>query len=98
MSVTEILIYGLAVWRLSSLLVSEAGPFHIFQWVRERVGIRHFDDGTVAAIPGNIFAQILSCVWCASLWISFVFIQNGIAVVLAISAIAILVEKAVRKQ
>lgn len=97
MTAMQFIIYGLAVWRVSSLLVHEQGPFNVFTKIRELAGIQHDTDGKVWIIPSNFFAQVLSCVWCVSLWVSFVFIFEGISTVLALSAMAILIERAVRK-
>lgn len=72
-TLTELFIFGLATWRVASLLTKEAGPFRIFVKIREWAGIKHDADDKVWVIPGNSFAQLLSCVWCASLWIGLFF-------------------------
>lgn len=64
--------FGLAAYRLSSLLVDEAGPFDIFIAVRSIFGIKHDAEGTAEFWPNNYFAQMLSCVFCTSLNVSFV--------------------------
>lgn len=64
-----ILILGLATWRLSALLSKEAGPFHMFEKLREKMGIQHDSNGQVTIIPSNFFAELLSCVWCTSIWV-----------------------------
>lgn len=98
MTPTQFLIYGLAVWRVASLFVNETGPFHIFQWLRERAGIVHHDNGAIAVIPERFFPQVLSCVWCASLWIALPFaFFYGIAITFALSAFAILLETTIKR-
>lgn len=63
------ILAALAVWRLAVLLVEDAGPWHVFERLRERAGIVTYEDGT-ARIPGTFVAGVLSCVRCASLWLA----------------------------
>ena len=61
------LIIGiLAVWRLSHLLVSEAGPWHALDRMR-----RH--------IAGTIFGDLFNCFYCISIWVAapFAFLLCG---------------------
>lgn len=67
-SLIDILVLGLATWRISAMLTKEAGPFHVFEKLRELVGIQHDEDGNVSVIPNKLFAELLSCVWCMSIW------------------------------
>ena len=95
------LVAILATWRISALLSYEAGPFGILEWIREKVGIIHDDEGEKIAVHDNIFAQVLDCVWCISVWIgAFVTIWIWLSPVfvwfllpLAFSAGAIMIEK-----
>ena len=102
-SLPELLIGGLAVWRLSALIAYERGPFAIFQRIRTVVGIDHFDDGTPdpVSVRGEL-SKLVSCVWCLSIYISFAwFIGFGLAFewimpisfVLALSSLAIFGEQ-----
>jgi len=104
MNLVDIFILGLACWRLARLITSEDGPFHMFRRVRELTGITHDENGKVFQVPDGVMAGIFSCVWCASVWISFgltvlwfFFPQWTVlgATPFAISTGAILVEKAV---
>ena len=102
-SLPELIIGGLAVWRVSALISYERGPFALFQRIRAAVGIDHFDDGSPdpASVHGEL-AQLLHCVWCVSLWIGIgwyvgfdlasqpVLLASSI---LALSSLAILVER-----
>lgn len=63
-----LLVLGLATWRVSAMLTKESGPFHIFEKMRELIGIRHDIDGNVLQIPNKLFAELFSCVWCISIW------------------------------
>lgn len=78
----DLLLLILATWRLTSLLVQEAGPFRVFQWMRE-----HIPHG-----------GLLECVWCCSVWcaallyIVFLYVQWPVWI-LAVSAGAILYDR-----
>lgn len=67
-TITHLAIFILAVWRLSSLFVKERGPFDVFVKLRELAGIRHDENMNPWIIPDNLFANILGCVWCFSVW------------------------------
>jgi hypothetical protein len=69
MNILEIVVLGLACWRLTSLLYQEKGPFSVFQKLRERMGITHIDDKP-CIYPDKFLCQLFSCVWCLSVWIS----------------------------
>lgn len=107
LSVAHVVIFVLAVWRISSLFVREAGPFRAFEWIREQAGIQHDEYGVPWIIPDTYFAQLLGCVWCFSLWVGtgfaiFLFILPEIAlkiaIVFAFSAGAILLDVFLQKQ
>ena len=68
MSVLEFIVLALATWRISSLLVDEVGPFRIFIRLRQLVGITHDMDDNVAIIPDGFLPEVLSCIWCCSIW------------------------------
>lgn len=86
------LIDGLAVWRISSLLVHEDGPWYVFKRLREAVGFEYYDDGAVLREPDN---NVLACVWCTSVWVAFglVLLPRWLRYALSLSALAIGVEK-----
>lgn len=95
-------VLGLATWRLSRMLVKEDGPANAFVKIRELVGITHDQDGEIVMIPHHFLPLLLSCVWCSSVWVAafwFVFwlilpaIALALASILAISALAIIVDR-----
>lgn len=105
MDTAQLLLFGLAVWRISSLITSEDGPFLAFRFLRSLTGIQHDDDGHVFMVPDTSIAKLLSCLWCASVWVAgglalLRYFSSAIAFYLALwmalSAIAIIVEKWVR--
>lgn len=69
MTLIEFIVFGLATWRIASLLVDEPGPFRIFIRIRSLVGITHDADDNVAVIPDGFLPELLSCVWCTSIWV-----------------------------
>lgn len=102
MGTFEFVVFGLATWRLSSLLVDERGPWDLFLRFRKLVGIEHDDDGKATIIPDGFFPGVLSCVWCASMWVGMFWTcvslwDHGyfVAIPFALSAISIFFNKIV---
>lgn len=102
MDLSVFLIFGLATWRVSSLLVNEAGPGNIFIRIRKLAGIEHDASGTPTIIPDGFFPGVLSCVWCSSIWVAFfwglfyVWTPEAalfFGTILGFSATAIIIEK-----
>lgn len=69
MTPIQIIVLLLATWRITSLFVSESGPFFVFRKIRTLSGIAHDELGGVAMIPDTLFAQIVSCAWCCSVYV-----------------------------
>lgn len=91
-----------ATWRLTSLLVQEAGPFDIFKKLREAVGLEHDDSGNVIDSSGGLLATLLICSFCTSLWVAvgvfaLILVFPGTAVYIlapfALSAGAIVIDR-----
>jgi hypothetical protein len=61
----QLLIYALAVARVTGLIVADT----ITEPVRDRV-INWLDDTPGSA--GNWFASLITCPWCAGMWVSLV--------------------------
>ena len=100
MDMIEILMLGLACWRLSSLFVNEKGPFDMFVRIRKMAGIEHTQDGIPFGWPNTFFGKLLECMWCFSVWVSAMLILAYIflpkitmyfALWLALSTIAIVI-------
>lgn len=105
MNLIPFVSFVLAVWRISNLLVEEEGPFHVFQRIREMAGIVHDDTGVPSMIPDRFFSNLLSCVWCTSMWVAlgmtifwFLFPQAAFlaSIPFALSAGAIMTDKFVK--
>jgi hypothetical protein len=100
MTTLEFIVYCMATWRISSLLVNEAGPFDVFVKIREAFGIKH-NEKIPYEYPETFFAQLLSCVWCVSIWVAAFIVLlwlviPGVVLILslplALSAGAILID------
>jgi len=113
----ELILGGLATWRLSHLLIYEKGFLNIFIIIRYLVGVRYyytkeltlketissFDDIEEAGIAiKNHFAEVFTCIYCMSIWVSFLLILlyafdsalfNYFTLFLSFSTIAIFVER-----
>lgn len=96
MTAIEVLVLTAAVWRITSLLTDEAGPWNMFGRLRSRLGVR-FEHGH--RIATTELGALFLCVWCLSPWIgvavtilyfSFPTQTFWIAVPLAMSAAAIM--------
>lgn len=89
----DILVLGLATWRVSYFFIEDTGPFRVAERIRHLVG---------ADRPGEItgLAFIFTCIYCMSVWVAgilwFVFIHDwnhGLLTIAAASAIAVLVDR-----
>ena len=98
-SALEFLVLALAVWRLTSLLVWEDGPFEMFANLRLLLGVRY--DEYSKAYGTNWLAKGVVCPACASVWfglalaVLYFFWTDCVwlALPLALSAAAIMVER-----
>lgn len=64
----ELLILGyFATYRLTQLLVDEAGPFDMFGKFRHWAGVRYDEHSRRTAL--NQFAEGLNCFYCSSVWV-----------------------------
>lgn len=97
-----------STWRLSYMLVYEEGPLHLFVFLREMAGITHDDDFYPISYSDNFFAELLSCMYCTSVWVG-IFITIFVVAVpdpynalillpLSLSAGAILIDSMVQKE
>lgn len=105
MSVWQVALATISLWRLCSLFTSEEGPLGIFQHLRERLGILHDEQGRIEAIPDDYLAKLFSCIWCLSvvlgvpwavLWILVPWLMEWVTLPLTLSAGVIAISKAVK--
>jgi hypothetical protein len=90
------LMLTLAVWRVTSLLHREDGPWYIFAQLRKFIGV-YYDE--FSRLQGrNVVARALTCFWCSSVYVAFPFAflmpgYNPFVTWLALSAGAIFVDE-----
>ena len=96
----ELILIALATWRVSSLLVSEEGPFLILVKFRSFMGV-YYDEYSEPQ-GKNVIARALLCVWCISFWVALGFavlyyygLAFWVALPFALSAAAIVIERIV---
>lgn len=92
MSLVAFALRGLAVWRLSHMLVDEPGPGRVFRRLREASGIEY--DKYDMPSSYNDYTP-LYCVLCTSVYVagvSLVF-PRWLLTLLALSGFAILIDK-----
>lgn len=69
-------VLALAVWRLSTMLVKEDGPWMMLEHLRLKMGLQppqHPAMGRETDPPGQMPGSILNCVWCTSIYIGSFF-------------------------
>ena len=86
----DVLVLGLATWRISHMLVWEDGPFKIF--IRMQSWMERND----------FLIDLFSCVWCLSVWVGAILVLSAIIdktvtiylmLPFALSSITILLER-----
>ena len=92
---------ALATYRLSVMLVAEAGPFDMMFYLRRLFGIKHDRFKIPVGIPDSFPGALFGCVWCMSVWVgmafSFFFLLNPefafyLSMPFAYSAVAIVLD------
>jgi hypothetical protein len=94
MEITELIILGLATWRLTSIINREK----ITDWLRRILGVTKDKTTGLESWPDNFITNLLACFWCLSVWVaaglyitSYYFPE--INYVLAAAAVALMVEQ-----
>lgn len=93
MDILDVIIIGLASWRVASLLVNEEGPGLIFMRLRSAVGVT---EGPGEQSSG-FFPLLFTCVWCMSVWTTLLmagiwYLEPVAVMICAAMAIAIIPE------
>jgi len=65
----RLLIYALAVYRVTRLLWWENGPFDMFDWVRHKAGV-WVDSKFKRQHSNTFFSQLLLCPHCLGMWLA----------------------------
>lgn len=67
MQVYKFVLIGMAVWRLSSLLANEDGPFDVFARFRNLLGVEYDKNGE--SFGTTWISKGIICTWCISVWV-----------------------------
>jgi hypothetical protein len=65
----ELILLGLATWRIASLVQYERGPWAVFSRIRGWFGIQHNEDGEPLGWPDSETGRLLRCLDCGSVWV-----------------------------
>ena len=74
MTILDILIIGVAAWRISVFVTSGVGPWQIAVKVRKAFDVQHDEEGEIVSSPTVGPGKMITCVWCVSLWIVAFFV------------------------
>ncbi len=69
--IADYVIMAFATFRFAIFFTQERGPGDIFLKIREAAGIQHDTLGEPDMWTENFIAEVLTCVWCFSMWFSF---------------------------
>lgn len=101
MQLAELLVLGLATWRIACLLQRERGPAAILVELRERLGVSHDEEGEPIGWADSDVGILTRCLHCLSVWIGlglaglYLLVPTlalVLALPLALSALAIAAE------
>lgn len=89
--ITQLVIIGLASWRVAALISYEDGPFDVFARFRWAIGMRPRREY-------NTLAKMVQCVWCLGVWVAPLmfglwYVHWAIPMVLAIAAVVPIVDR-----
>lgn len=96
-------LIALATWRIANMLsdTDQSGPWQILDRIRKRAGLKYNENSVPYANPGSL-ADMLTCVYCNSIWIGILFfiLWNAnqtltiiVSIPLALSATAIFLQE-----
>ncbi len=68
MHLLDVVMIGVAAWRISVFVTSGAGPWDMMLRVREAFGVVHDLDGDIESRPVAGMGKLITCVWCFSLY------------------------------
>lgn len=87
----------LAVFRITLMLSREAGPGHMFEWLRVRLGVEY--DAHSEPYATGFWSELVLCPWCLSVWVAALYIPAAmllpaplhvLSLLLAASAVTVL--------
>ena len=100
-----LIVLSPAVWRITSLLVYEEGPWDVFPKLRYWLGVR-YDDMNYEPYGTNVVADAFTCMWCLSPYVGAVIMVVWLVFPWSIfvflpfsfSAVAIIIEAVAREK
>lgn len=99
--IIDITLLAFATWRITSLLYAEDGPYAVFAYLRQRLGIYYDEYGKRQA--DNELGKMFNCPACLSVWVglflalSYLIISPWLWLPLALSTVSILIEGVVSR-
>lgn len=100
MTLINLVLFGLATFRIAHVFVWERGPGDLFRKLRKIFGATNWNPEESVGFMAGVF----SCVWCMSMWVGFFFtalvlfnleVAVMVAFPFALSAIAITIRECV---
>jgi len=98
-----LLVWSLAVFRVTHLFIADDGPFGAFRKLRGRAGVFN-ENGTVVVTREWLWSGLLSCHWCLSVWVALpaALLWRGLSLTvlpawMALAGASALLEEAVRR-
>lgn len=77
---SRLVVYALAVFRVTALLYAERGPFDAFDWLRAKAGVYYVEDPWHLRSPENdpvyireadgFWGELMNCPLCLSGWVA----------------------------
>jgi len=71
MSTKDLVLAVFAVWRITTLLLREEGPFEVFIKLRSFIGVKYNAESEPYGETSK--ARLFACFWCLSMWITFIW-------------------------
>lgn len=71
-SIVALIALSLAVWRISSIVYDEDGPYNVFRHMRRLLGILHDEQGVPFGYPR--WLEWMDCFWCIALMVSILVV------------------------
>jgi hypothetical protein len=69
LQLADVLVLGLATWRIVNLLQRERGPMAILTRMRAALGVSHDEAGEPVGWPDTELGLLVRCPWCLSVWV-----------------------------
>ena len=94
----KVILVGLASWRLTAMLSYEAGPFRIFQRIREGLGFDHDSGGKPTSWPSGFLPSLLACPWCLGVFVVPTFwglweVERALVAIVAAMTVLVVAER-----